>query len=39
VNRPWNNWINWTAIVILIVLSLLPAAQVALPQLFPSGGS
>ena len=35
VNRPWNNWINWTAIVILLVLSLLLAAQVALPQLFP----
>jgi Mn2+/Fe2+ NRAMP family transporter len=39
VNRPWNNWINWTAIVILIILSLLLAAQVALPQLFPGGGS
>ena len=38
VNRPWNNWINWTAIVILVILSLLLAAQVALPQLFPGGG-
>ena len=38
VNRPWNNWVNWAAIVILIILSLLLAAQVALPQLFPGGG-
>ena len=38
VNRTWNNWINWTAIVILLVLSLLLAAQVMLPQLFPASG-
>lgn len=34
VNRPWNNWINWTMIVLLFALSLLLAAQVVLPNLF-----
>jgi Mn2+/Fe2+ NRAMP family transporter len=34
VNRPWNNWINWTIIVVLFALSLLLAAQVMLPRLF-----
>jgi Mn2+/Fe2+ NRAMP family transporter len=34
VNRPWNNWINWTIIALLFALSLLLAAQVMLPQLF-----
>jgi Mn2+/Fe2+ NRAMP family transporter len=34
VNRPWNNWINWTIIVVLFALSLLLAAQVMLPKLF-----
>ena len=34
VNRTWNNWINWTIIVVLFALSLLLAAQVMLPQLF-----
>ena len=34
VNRPWNNVINWTIIVILFALSLLLAAQVMLPNLF-----
>src|SRR5579884_1607016 len=34
VNRSWNNWINWTIIVVLFALSLLLAAQVMLPQLF-----
>jgi len=34
VNRPWNNWINWTIIVVLFALSLLLAAQVMLPNLF-----
>jgi Mn2+/Fe2+ NRAMP family transporter len=34
VNRPWNNVINWTVIVILFALSLLLAAQVMLPNLF-----
>ena len=34
VNRSWNNWINWTIIVVLFALSLLLAAQVMLPNLF-----
>ena len=34
VNRPWNNSINWTIIVVLFALSLLLAAQVMLPNLF-----
>src|SRR6202167_3035109 len=37
VNKPWNNYINWTIIVILFTLSLLLAAQVMLPNLFHSG--
>ena len=36
VNRPWNNYINWTIIIVLFALSLLLAAQVILPNLFPS---
>ena len=35
VNRPWNNVINWTIIAVLFALSLLLAAQVMLPNLFP----
>ncbi|HXX38839.1 MAG TPA: Nramp family divalent metal transporter [bacterium] len=38
-NKPWNNWINWTIIVVLFALSLILAAQVALPNLFPGSGS
>jgi Mn2+/Fe2+ NRAMP family transporter len=34
VNRPWNNYINWTIVVLLFALSLLLAAQVILPNLF-----
>jgi len=34
VNKPWNNVINWTIIVVLFALSLLLAAQVMLPDLF-----
>ncbi len=36
VNRPWNNWANWTVVTVLFVLSLVLAAQVALPSLFPA---
>lgn len=36
VNRPWNNWVNWTIIVVLFALSLILAAQVVAPNLFPS---
>jgi Mn2+/Fe2+ NRAMP family transporter len=35
-NRPWNNLVNWTIVILLFVLSLLLAAQVAVPQLFPN---
>jgi Mn2+/Fe2+ NRAMP family transporter len=35
-NRPWNNFVNWTIIVVLFALSLILAAQVALPNFFPS---
>ena len=36
INRPWNNWVNWTIIIVLFVLSLILAAQVAAPNLFPA---
>ena len=35
-NRPWNNWVNWTVIGLLFALSLVLAAQVILPDLFPA---
>ena len=34
-NKPWNNWVNWTIIIVLFVLSLILAAQVAAPESFP----
>jgi len=34
VNKPWNNWINWTVIVVLFILSAILAVQVLLPDLF-----
>lgn len=36
VNRPWNNWINWTIIAVLFLLSLILALQVAAPGLLPT---
>lgn len=36
VNKPWNNWVNWCIIGLLFALSLVLAAQVALPNLFPA---
>jgi Mn2+/Fe2+ NRAMP family transporter len=36
VNRPWNNWVNWACIGLLFALSLILAAQVLLPGLFPA---
>lgn len=36
VNRPWNNWVNWGCIALLFALSLVLAAQVLLPGLFPA---
>jgi Mn2+/Fe2+ NRAMP family transporter len=35
-NKPWNNVVNWTIIVALFGLSLVLAAQVLLPSLFPA---
>lgn len=38
-NKPWNNWVNWTIIVVLFILSLILAAQVVAPGLFPGQNS
>jgi Mn2+/Fe2+ NRAMP family transporter len=35
-NKRWNNIVNWTIVILLFVLSLLLAAQVAAPKLFPA---
>ncbi|HLK48092.1 MAG TPA: Nramp family divalent metal transporter [Bryobacteraceae bacterium] len=35
-NKPWNNWVNWSIITVLFALSLILAAQVAAPNLFPA---
>ncbi len=37
VNKPWNNALNWTIIVVLFALSLVLAVQVIAPKLFPAG--
>ena len=34
VNKTWNNWVNWTIIIVLFILSLILAAQVVAPNLF-----
>src|SRR5579872_2907116 len=34
-NKPWNNRVNWAVIVLLFGLSLVLAAQVVAPNLFP----
>ena len=36
VNKPWNNLVNWIIIIVLFALSLVLAAQVIAPNLFPS---
>jgi Mn2+/Fe2+ NRAMP family transporter len=36
-NKRWNNTINWTIIILLFGLSLVLAAQVVAPKLFPTG--
>jgi Mn2+/Fe2+ NRAMP family transporter len=36
VNKRWNNGVNWTIIVVLFLLSLILAAQVMAPRLFPA---
>ena len=33
-NKRWNNWINWTVIILLFILSTILAVQVMLPNLF-----
>jgi Mn2+/Fe2+ NRAMP family transporter len=33
-NKPWNNIVNWTIIILLFALSLILAAQVTAPNLF-----
>ncbi len=35
VNKPWNNWINWTVIAVLFILSAVLAVQVMLPNAHP----
>jgi Natural resistance-associated macrophage protein len=35
-NKRWNNAVNWTIVILLFILSLLLAVQVAAPRLFPS---
>jgi Mn2+/Fe2+ NRAMP family transporter len=35
-NKRWNNVVNWTIVILLFILSLLLAAQVAVPRLFPN---
>jgi len=35
-NKPWNNLVNWTIIIVLFALSFILAAQVAAPKLFPA---
>jgi NRAMP (natural resistance-associated macrophage protein)-like metal ion transporter len=35
-NKPWNNVVNWAIIIVLFALSLILAAQVAAPNLFPA---
>lgn len=37
VNKRWNNIVNWTIIIVLFALSLILAAQVVAPNLFPRG--
>ncbi len=39
VNRPWNNVVNWSIIIVLFILSFVLALQVAVPGLFPSATS
>lgn len=36
-NKRWNNVVNWTIVIVLFALSLVLAAQVVAPTLFPAG--
>lgn len=38
-NKRWNNIVNWSIIVVLFALSLILAAQVIAPNVFPSSAS
>ena len=33
-NKPWNNRVNWSIIIVLFLLSIILAAQVAAPEIF-----
>lgn len=35
-NKRWNNIVNWIIVILLFILSLLLAVQVAVPRLFPN---
>jgi Mn2+/Fe2+ NRAMP family transporter len=35
-NKRWNNIVNWTIIIVMFALSLILAAQVTAPNLFPA---
>ena len=35
VNQTWNNVVNWTIITILFALSMILAAQILMPNIFP----
>jgi Mn2+/Fe2+ NRAMP family transporter len=35
-NKRWNNVVNWSIVILLFILSLLLAVQVAVPKLFPN---
>lgn len=37
-NKPWNNVVNWFIIILLFGLSLILAAEVTVPGLFPAVG-
>jgi len=37
VNRPWNNWVNWSIIAVLFVLSAVLAVQIFFPTLLGLG--
>jgi NRAMP (natural resistance-associated macrophage protein)-like metal ion transporter len=36
VNKPWNNVVNWSIILVLFILSLVLAVQQLVPSLFPA---
>jgi Mn2+/Fe2+ NRAMP family transporter len=38
-NKRWNNIVNWTIIIVLFALSLILAAQVTAPNLFPASSA